>query len=652
MRYLIALIPLLLLNFASGIFVVDGEEGKWVAEKIFTDTAKIDGIAYGDIDKSIPGNEIISVGLSGNVVMIYKVEEWRSKVLWTGEGEIIKAAIGNFDPSTPDNEIAVAGMEKGKEGEGGAGAVYMISSKNDSWVSKLLHKEIAPDALMHGVAVGNLDKSTPEDEIIAVSHSGNAVLIRKVGDEWNSTVLFKDSAELKSVIIGDVDKHEGIEAIVVGLSGNVTMIYNDKGNWVIKNIYKAEGGLNRIDVGDVDNAYEGNEILVSGNVKDVILLYKQNEQWNGKKIWSDVDKVRGVGIGDFHPSLGKEIVITGFSKNVTILMLSKSGLWLAGKIWSDVGRLHDIVVANVDEANEGDEIITGGYSNNITLIGYYIPDFLIEVTPNSQTLIERQETAYLLCAYSKNYFEGNISISATNIPDGMELNFSQKSFYLTDTITIDIKIKTNLTLKNGIYNITLIGSDGTTIRSAYLVLNASRIAGLSIISPKSEKLQKGATKTYIFTVKNNGTIPDKFNLVAESKKGWRVEVNGTTGIIQPGQSENVYVKLFVPKDAAGKDDILTLKVVSTLDANVTSKGEVKIKVEKEKAIPGFEFLIILVGMLICMSRKLRNFRSAQIPRSIELRELGLSQEKEKTPISQFSFENSLVINARIFKKKR
>jgi uncharacterized repeat protein (TIGR01451 family) len=134
--------------------------------------------------------------------------------------------------------------------------------------------------------------------------------------------------------------------------------------------------------------------------------------------------------------------------------------------------------------------------------------------------------------------------------------------------------------------------DGTKTQAATTQVFPSLTAGVTVTPDAGQNLQRlpsnATTYTATFTVRNDGTGPDNFNLAA-SHPGTAISivsvngVNGTTGTINglaAGVSQNVTVVYSVLNVAAGTKDTVVLTATSSANNTVSDQGKIDLTVIK------------------------------------------------------------------------
>ena len=114
---------------------------------------RVNGVATGDLDPSVPGQEIVAVDLLGRVhIATREGDGFRHDMIATTGGELVQVAVGDLVPSIPGDEIVAVGAESGTEDDPGPGAVRIYHRGKGGWQETTY---LAP-SLVHAIAIGPL----------------------------------------------------------------------------------------------------------------------------------------------------------------------------------------------------------------------------------------------------------------------------------------------------------------------------------------------------------------------------------------------------------------------------------------------------------------------------------------------------------------
>jgi hypothetical protein len=130
---------------------------------------------------------------------------------------------------------------------------------------------------------------------------------------------------------------------------------------------------------------------------------------------------------------------------------------------------------------------TGGgkaHPVTITLTVAQSPDFRIDVSPSSQSVLQGQAASYSVSVVGLNGFNSQVSLSVAGLPAGVVSVFSVPSslpdYYSTLTLTIPSNSPT------GSFTLTITGSGGGLTRDANVIL---------IVNPSQTQSQTTSTQT-------------------------------------------------------------------------------------------------------------------------------------------------------------
>lgn len=86
-------------------------DGRWAAECIARDSAKIRGVAIADVDSGVPGVELYACGYSRNVTQLVRDDNgyWSSRVIYTDAKPLHHLVAGEIDPAHEGPELVTCG---------------------------------------------------------------------------------------------------------------------------------------------------------------------------------------------------------------------------------------------------------------------------------------------------------------------------------------------------------------------------------------------------------------------------------------------------------------------------------------------------------------------------------------------------------------
>ncbi|MFV1959215.1 MAG: hypothetical protein ACC662_07360 [Planctomycetota bacterium] len=330
----------------------------WGATIAFEAGRKLGGCAVGDLDPMHPGHEILAVAATGEVFVVRHDEDgWHGKVVAKAGGEMITCAIGDADPGRPGLEAIVGGMEEGGEGSGGNGAAHVLYRDDEGWHLEPL---LVDAALVHGVAIGEVDHSHEGGEVITVGFSRKATVLGRENGAWKTLATIDLPSPGKNALV-----HDG-EILVACAGGSVERIRKEDGAWTTRSIPLGDVGPARPDA-------DGARVLVACNDGGLRLFSLDGPE--GKTptvtvIHREPKRLRGAVLGDLDPSVpGVEAATAGYAKEMTILYPPEAGkkAWTAKTLWRDTEKFHHLASGELLADGQGPELVAVGYSGRVVV---------------------------------------------------------------------------------------------------------------------------------------------------------------------------------------------------------------------------------------------------------------------------------------------
>jgi hypothetical protein len=320
----------------------------WVAEVVLTAPGKLGACAVADIDAHLRGNEIVAVCGSGEVFVVGRAgRKWKHEVMFKAPGEMIQCAAGELDPATGD-EVVVVGMLEGAESGGGPGAAYLLRAGKKGWMSDLIFRDTA---LLHAVCVGEIDPGRPGSEVLVAGFSGKATLLFRDGDRWGSETVADLGSAGKNAVAFDGG------AVVACTSGRLVHLKRAEGGWTSSVLDEVPAGQSRVGT-------DGVRLLSSRDDGTLGLVTKDARA----DIHREEGKLRGAVLADVDPRTpGVEAVTAGYSHRLTVLREENSG-WLAETVFEDTDALHHVAAGELLSEGTGTEIVTCGYSRRLVVV--------------------------------------------------------------------------------------------------------------------------------------------------------------------------------------------------------------------------------------------------------------------------------------------
>ena len=196
-----------------------GDNGQWTNLNLWNDNKELFTIAVGDVDLTHPGDEIVVGGESNKLTVVYGFgDTWVAETAYKPKVDdwvITSIAIGDVYPRHPGNEIVMVGWSTYVT------LVYKSSDTN-RWVSKRLYEA---ENWLYDVGIGDIDPTHPGNEIVTVGDPHHVIMINYSNetDSWSNKLIWKNTnAEVSIVAIGDFDSyHNGSELAIASVYVNL-----------------------------------------------------------------------------------------------------------------------------------------------------------------------------------------------------------------------------------------------------------------------------------------------------------------------------------------------------------------------------------------------------------------------------------------------
>jgi len=321
-----------------------GEED-WKVEVALEAPTGLDCCAIGDVRPDLPGNEIVATAMDGSVYVVWRDGEgWKSERAAKFPGEMIQCAVGDADPAHEGVEIVAVGMVEGREGEG-PGAVHLVRRENDAWVAEELFRDTA---LVHAVCIGDLDPTHDGGEVLVAGFSGRATVLARTAEGWKATGVATLEGNGKSAVFV-----AGVAA--VGTSAGVLLgIERDGEGWKTEVLDRAPAGQSRLGT-------DGKHIL-SARDDGVLALILPDGQ---REIHREDRKLRGAVLADLDPETpGCEAATCGYSGRLTVRRYGKEGQWKE-VLHEERSPLHHLAGGELPACGEGVELACASHSGRL-----------------------------------------------------------------------------------------------------------------------------------------------------------------------------------------------------------------------------------------------------------------------------------------------
>lgn len=346
----------------------DDVRGPWTYEVVWTSPVKVGGCAVGDADPDREGLEIVAVDIEGRVHVLYREGDgWGHVVAAETGGEKIQCAVGDLRGVFPGNTIAAVGMAEGTEDDGGAGAVVLVGKTAEGWRSQPLD-DVFP-ALVHGVAIADVDPEVPGDELAVTGFDKTVALFAFEDGEPRGLARFPLHAPGKGLAAR-------ADTVLVAAAGPrfewVTRRVAAEGSpstasgWQLQEVATDLGRPARIDVTD-----DGRQVLLAsddGRLRWAVVEPGENPVPT-RVVYAEDQKLRGAALGDFDPDRpGLELATAGYEGRVTVIVPGEGGTFEKHVVYRDDARLHHLAAGDLLPGVRGDELVTCGYSGRVAVV--------------------------------------------------------------------------------------------------------------------------------------------------------------------------------------------------------------------------------------------------------------------------------------------
>ncbi|QDU69541.1 hypothetical protein [Engelhardtia mirabilis] len=319
---------------------------------VFDAGEKLGGCAIGDLSPD-SGLEIAVVASSGALRVVAEQDgSWKGTKVGDASGEMIQVAVGDVWPQIGADELVAVGMASGSEDSGGEGAVFVAGY--DAQEKKYRMRPVFTDsALVHAVAVADLDPVHPGDEALVGGFSRNLTLLRfNAGAGATAEKIGTTPAPAK----GMVPFKSGVA--VACNDGSLVLVERGPSGWTTRVAFRAPAGLARL-------AVSGDRILAAGDDGGLWLI----EGDRGQLLHDEELKLRGAVLSDLDPAVpGLEAATTGYGGDVTLLRDEGAIPWEGERLYHSRAGLHHLSLGELIDDAPGPELVTVGYAGEVVVI--------------------------------------------------------------------------------------------------------------------------------------------------------------------------------------------------------------------------------------------------------------------------------------------
>jgi hypothetical protein len=359
-------------------------------------------IVIGDIDATQVGDEVALMTTSG-VFLVGSITSnpWMNIIYDHSDWEInplIALAADNFEPAEKSLELIALTAN---------GSLLLIKQNASEWNIDALGSLPWGDPVWttYAVASGQLNSTSEAAELVIVgeyfdlptmSHLGQAIIVQSIENAtWQIETVYTTSKPLLCTAIGNIDPTSPEEEIVMaGQESNVIALERVNETWQSEILFNWDRTIPAITIGNFLTNMVGYEIgLILG--VDVFTLYKSGNVWTPKQIWDNeetqnsLQTVIACNIDPWNP--GDEILIssTNIATQDAIFysLIHNSDTWTKRDLLSCSSPPTTVYASNIDFYRDTDEVIFASETQiNILAI------------PNSGDRTARAFTAVLLPA--------------------------------------------------------------------------------------------------------------------------------------------------------------------------------------------------------------------------------------------------------------
>lgn len=280
----------------------------WEQFTAFNTPDKLGGCVVADLDHRYPGDEIGVVSSSGKVYVVRRDPElgtFAREIVAELPGEMIQCAAGDLD-GRPGTELYTVGIATGGEDDGGPGAAWRIRLGAEGWEADRIFED---EALLHAVAIGDLDPGHVGDELVLAGYTKRVHLLVPSGNVFASQRITELPGEAKGAAIGP-DK-DGLPAlIVVCANGSAVRVRQEDDTWMRETIGLFDTALARVAV-----SADGN-VLIAGNDGNLRHIVAGETEY----IECSADRQRGAVFADVDPLReGVELATAGYDGRILVI---------------------------------------------------------------------------------------------------------------------------------------------------------------------------------------------------------------------------------------------------------------------------------------------------------------------------------------------
>jgi hypothetical protein len=346
---------------------------EWKPIVAFQGKKPIERIRVGRPDPSDPNLQAVSVDQNGDVALMhFKDGQPSSEIVYANGAELTGLVIGDVDRSVPSEQIYAGGWLRNAEGKETTGAIYQIVVQPGA--KARVHQIFACPVYVHSIERVPLQSPTDIPKLLVSTYDGKIHLLTPTSGNgpWDDRVLFtvpptSDPEAVKAkdaVFVKDPTGRAPHEALVAYKAGHLYSIDLDHPE-AARLILEEPGGLSRLTPDAGTGAY------LTGYFGRLMHFRREGTEWKYDVLDSEgVDSgLRGAVLGNFPVTSDTtaHMAVWGFHKKCRLLV-PRLGVLDPVTIFVDVDKGHTLEVADLVPGNGADELLVGGFSNAVKML--------------------------------------------------------------------------------------------------------------------------------------------------------------------------------------------------------------------------------------------------------------------------------------------
>jgi len=234
--------------------------------------------------------------------------------------------------------------------------------------------------------------------------------------------------------------------------------------------------------------------------------------------------------------------IFNIAVNGTTVTLNFDIVAAAGAAFKAYDLTYPLAVTNGQVVVTFTSVMGGASISALQVVPLSTPDFSLTAAPSSQTVNAGNGAGYQVNGIALNGFNGNVTFAVSTSPTGILASLAQPS--VNGSGAVGLTVSTTSSSSPGTYTITVVGTSGTSTRSASVFLVVSGIPSsptLAIAKTHLGIFEQGQTNaTYAIVVTNHGgsrtsgivtvtdAVPTGLTLNSMTGAGWNCPDTGAT----------------------------------------------------------------------------------------------------------------------------